>query len=366
MRGVHPGRMLLTFPGVLYLLVPVAVALGLSGATDTVVFIFSALAIIPAAKLMSDATEHLATHSGPAVAGLINVTLGNAPELIIAIFALSAGLHEVVKAAVVGSIIGNALLVLGAAMLVGGRTRPRLTFSATAAQAQTGLLLVTVTALALPAADQLLRGGELPSAAATRLTFSPSIQHMSLIVSVILIATYLAGLLFSLRTHRNLFADALPDPHAWSYRRSLLAIVVGAALVAILSHFLVDTVVDASHTLGLSEFFIGAFVVAVVGNASEHYASIAAAARDDMDLGLTMAVGSASQIGLVLAPLLVIGSFVIGPAPMALVFNGWEVVALLAAAVITATLTSDGESTWLEGIELLAVYILLGVFFYFA
>jgi Ca2+:H+ antiporter len=356
------------FPRVLYLFAPIAIAGGLAGISDVVVFIASALAMVPAAKLMSDATEHLAAHSGAAVAGLVNVSLGNAPELIISVFALAAGLQEVVKAALVGSIIGNALLVLGGAMLVGGRTRQRQNFSATAAQTQTGLLLVTVTALILPAADQLIHGRSLPNATATRVSFSPTIQHLSLVVSATLIATYLTGLLFSLRTHRNLFADAFPEPReviGWSHRRSVVAMVAGAGLVAILSHFLVHTVVNASHSLGLSQFFVGAFIVGIVGNAAEHYASLAAAARDDMNLAVTMAIGSASQIGLVVVPFLVILSFAVGPAPMSLVFNGWEIVALVFGSLITAMLTSDGESTWLEGIELLAVYALLGVLFYF-
>jgi Ca2+:H+ antiporter len=353
----------------LYASAALAIAFGLAGASDLLVFITSAVGIVPAAKLMSDATEHLAARSGTAVAGLVNVSLGNAPELIISLFALAAGLQEVVKAALVGSVIGNALLVLGGAMVVGGRKRQRQRFSATAAQTQAGLLVVAAIALALPAADQVIHGGPLAAAGATRVAFPVPIQHLSVAIAVVLIVTYMTGLVFSLRTHRNLFADAIPDPEetvGWSHRRSVVAIVTGAVLVAVLSHFLVHTVVDASHTLGLSQFFVGAFIVAIVGNAAEHYAAFTAAARDDMNLSMTMTVGSASQVGLVIAPLLVLISFGLGPAPMALVFNGWEIGGLAAAALIAAILTSDGESTWLEGIELLAVYVLVGIFFYFA
>lgn len=268
-------------------------------------FIASALGLVPAAKLMSDGTEHLATRSGPAVAALVNVTLGNAPELIIAVLALLAGLQEIVKAALVGSIIGNALLVLGASMLAGGWRRERQSFNATAAQTQSGLLLVTVVALALPAVAQLLHGNSLPRSSATLMRVSPSIAHLSLAVSIVLIFTYLAGLVFSLRTHRNLFGTppdgTMPDD-VWSHRRAVLALVVSAAVVALLSHLLVGSVVSASSSLGVPQFFVGAFVVGIVGNAAEHYASVSAAMRDDMNLSMSMAIGSASQIGLLSPP----------------------------------------------------------------
>jgi Ca2+:H+ antiporter len=348
--------------------VPLALALELGDASATVVFFIAALGVIPAAALMSDATEQLAERSGPGIAGLINVTFGNTPELIIAVFALADGLQEVVKASLVGSIIGNSLLVLGAAMLAGGWRRTRQTFSRTAAQTQAGMLLVTVIALVLPAVFRVAHGGGLPEVGVLRRSFGSELEHLSLGVALVLIATYLAGLFFSLRTHRDLFSprEEEPRPNAWTVRRSIVVLIGAAGLVAVASNTLVGSIEQASHDIGLSQFFIGVFVVAIVGNAAEHWVAVAAARRDKMDLSLNIAIGSSAQIGLFVAPVLVLLSFVVGPAPMALVFNGYEIAALLLTALITVALTSDGESTWFEGVQLIAVYVLLGLVFYFA
>ena len=348
---------------------PLALGLKLAGASAPLVFFASALAVVPAAALMSDATEQLSARSGPGIAGLLNVTFGNAPELIIAFFALLDGLQEVVKASLVGSVIGNSLLVLGAAMLVGGRNRTRQRFQRTAAQTNSGLLLVTVTALMLPAVLVLARGGSLPTVGVEHESFGRSAEHLSLAVSVVMIAIYLAGLLFSLRTHRDLFSpDYEPEPGSvvWSLRRSMLMLGAAGVLVGVMSELLVGSIERASHDIGLSQFFVGAFVVAIAGNAAEHYVAIVAAAKDKMDLAVNIAIGSSAQIGLFVAPVLVISSFLVGPVPMALVFNGYELVALIFAALLSTTLIADGESTWFEGIQLLGVYALLGIVFYYA
>jgi Ca2+:H+ antiporter len=348
--------------------VPAALVLELADISAPVVFFASALGVVPAAALMSDATEQLAERSGPGVAGLLNVTFGNTPELIIAVFALTEGLQEVVKASLVGSVIGNSLLVLGAAMLAGGWQRTRQTFNRTAAQTQAGMLLVTVIALVLPAVFRIVHGGGLPAVGALRTSFGHELEHLSLGVALILIATYLAGLFFSLRTHRDLFKpeDDDPRPSAWSVRRSVLTLLGAAGLVALASNTLVGSIEQASAEIGLSQFFIGVFVVAIVGNAAEHWVAVVAATKDKMDLAVNIAIGSSAQIGLFVAPVLVLLSFVVGPAPMALVFNGYEIAALLLTALITVALTSDGESTWFEGVQLIAVYVLLGLVFYFA
>jgi Ca2+:H+ antiporter len=349
-------------------LAPVALALDAADAGAPLVFFASAAAVIPAAALIGEATEELSARSGPGVAGLVNVTFGNAPELIIAAFALGHGLQEVVKASVVGSIIGNSLLVLGAAMLAGGWTRKRQTFSHMAAQAQTGMLLVTITALILPAVFQLIHGGGLPGIGDRHRSFGHRLEHLSLAVAVILIATYLAGLVFSLRTHRDLFhPDAVEElDSTWSLRRSVLTLAGAAALVAVMSELLVGSIQAASRDIGLSQFFVGAFIVAIVGNAAEHYVAVVAAMKDKMDLAVNIAIGSSAQIGLFVAPVLVLLSYVLGPGPMALVFNGYEISALIFAALITTALTSDGESSWFEGVQLLAVYAILGLVFYYA
>jgi Ca2+:H+ antiporter len=349
-------------------LAPVAVGLDVAGASAPLVFFASAGAVIPAAALIAEATEELSARSGPGVAGLVNVTFGNAPELIIAAFALGRGLQEVVKASLVGSIIGNSLLVLGAAMLAGGWKRTRQTFSHMAAQAQTGLLLVTSIALILPAIFELIHGGRLPSVGERRHSFGHQLDHLSLAVALVLIATYLAGLVFSLRTHRDLFYpdSEAGEPPRWSLRRSVLTLAAAAGLVALMSELLVGSVQAASRDIGLSQFFVGVFIIAIVGNAAEHYVAVLAAAKGKMDLAVNIAIGSSAQIGLFVAPVLVLLSYVIGPGPLALVFNGYEIAGLVLAALITTALTSDGESTWFEGVELLAVYVILALVFYYA
>jgi Ca2+:H+ antiporter len=348
--------------------IPVAIALELAGVSPSLVFASSALGIVPTAALMSEATEHLAARAGPGVGGLVNVTFGNAPELIIAIFALADGLQEVVKASLVGSIVGNALLVLGAAMLAGGWRRTRQTFERTAAQTQAGMLLLTVVALALPSVLELAGHVSLPSVGETRRHFSVNVEDVSIAVAVVLIATYLAGLFFSLRTHRDLFNPQRADDAAgaWSVRRSVATLAVAGVLVAVMSELLVGSIEHASHALGVSQFFVGASVVAIVGNAAEHYVAVVAAAKDKMDLAVNIAIGSSAQIGLFVAPALVLLSFALGPFPLALVFNPYEIAALLAAGVVATVLVSDGESTWFEGVQLLALYAVIGIVFYAA
>jgi Ca2+:H+ antiporter len=352
------------------LFIPVALGLELAGASPSLVFAGSALGIVPTAALMSEATEQLAARAGPGVGGLVNVTFGNAPELIIALFALGDGLQEVVKASLVGSIVGNALLVLGAAMLAGGWRRTRQTFERTAAQAQAGMLLLTVVALALPSLLELAGHVSLPTITETRRHFGVGVEEVSIAVALVLIATYLAGLFFSLRTHRDLFnpqVDSGGDAqHAWSVRRSVGTLAAAGILVAVMSELLVGSIEHASHALGVSQFFVGASVVAIVGNAAEHYVAVVAAAKDKMDLAVNIAIGSGAQIGLFVAPILVLLSFVLGPFPLALVFNPYEIAALLAAGLVATVLVSDGESTWFEGVQLLALYTVIGIVFYAA
>ncbi len=349
--------------------IPLALVLDLVDASPSFVFATSALGVVPTAAVMSEATEQLAARAGPGIGGLVNVTFGNAPELIIAIFALADGLQEVVKASLVGSIVGNALLVLGAAMLAGGWRRTVQSFDRTAAQAQTGMLLLTVVALALPSVLALAHHASLPRVSEVRHVFGGEIEQVSVAVALVLIATYAAGLFFSLRTHRDLFNPTGAEEHSadmWSLRRSIGTLAVAGALVALMSDVLVGSIEHASHDIGLSQFFVGAFVVAIVGNAAEHYVAVVAAAKDKMDLAVNIAVGSAAQIGLFVAPVLVLLSFAFGPSPMSLVFNAYEIAALLAAGLIATALVSDGESTWFEGVQLLALYAVIGVVFFAA
>ncbi len=352
--------------------IPIAIALELAHATPVLVFGAAALGVIPTAAVMGEATEHIAAKTGPGIGGLLNVTFGNAPELIIAFFALKEGLQEVVKASIVGSIIGNILLVLGAAMLVGGLKRDKQEFNRTAASAQSAMLLLALTALILPAVFQLVHGGGLPGIEQERANFGSEVEKLSLGVAIVLMASYAAGLVFSLKTHRRVFnpyeAEA-EEEHAgggWSTKRSLISLAVAAVLVGAMSEVLVGSITEASKDIGLSEFFVGVFVVAIVGNAAEHWVAVLVAAKDKMDLAVSIAIGSSAQIALFVAPLLVLLSFVIGPEPMALVFNGYELGGLLFAVLIANHITQDGESNWFEGVQLLALYAVLGLVFYFA
>jgi Ca2+:H+ antiporter len=365
-------RFLLSGAGWPYLLVPfiaVAIVLELAHAEAGLIFGASALGVIPTAAQMGRATEELAVRSGPGIGGFLNVTFGNAPELIIAFFALREGLQEVVKASLVGSILGNILLVMGAAMLIGGLQRERQTFNRTAANLQALMLLLATVALAMPAIFQLVSGGGLPKPEAESKNFGGDIEHLSIGVAIVLLATYIAGLFFSLRTHKDLFnpehgeEDHMGEP--WSVRKSVIALAVAGVAVGVMSEILVGSITEASESIGLSFFFVGIIVVAVVGNAAEHWSAIYFASRDKMDLAVNIAIGSSAQIALFAAPVLVLLSLFVGPFPMSLVFNGLELGAIFLAILVAQAVTYEGESTWFEGFQLLSVYVVLGLTFYF-
>ena len=356
------------WPYLLAPLIPVALALDLAGAPATAVFAASALGIIPTAALMGRATEELAARSGPGIGGLLNVTFGNAPELIIALFALGQGLQEVVKASIVGSIIGNMLLVLGAAMLAGGIGQDKQHFSRTSASIQTTMLMLASGALIMPAIFELVEGKGLPQPGSEATHYGGTVEHLSLAVAVVLIVTYVIGLFFSLKTHRDLFNPEYEDEDTWGWstRTSVIALAIAGVLVGVMSEVLVGSITEASESIGLSEFFIGVIVVAIVGNAAEHWVAVLVATKDKMDLAVNIAVGSSAQVALFVAPVLVIASYFIGSYPLALVFNGFELGAILLAILVGNHVTADGESTWFEGVQLLAVYFVFALAFYFA
>jgi Ca2+:H+ antiporter len=366
-------RFLLSGDGWPYLLVPfipIAIVLELTAAEATIIFAASALGVIPTAALMGKATDQLAARSGPGIGGFLNVTFGNAPELIIAFFALQEGLQEVVKASLIGSILGNVLLVMGAAMLVGGLKHKTQTFDRTAASTQAGMLLLAVVALVLPAVFQLVEGGGLPGPTEESKRFSSDLETMSISVAVVLLFTYLIGLLFSLRTHADLFnphgaEDEEDGPEPWSVRRAVTMLAMAGVAVGVMSEILVGSISEASDDIGLSPFFVGVIVVAIIGNAAEHWVAIYFASRNKMHLSVNISIGSSAQIALFAAPVLVLLSFVVGEFPMALVFNGLELAAVLLAVIIAIHVANDGESTWFEGVQLLAVYAVLAIVFFF-
>src|SRR5829696_6264921 len=264
--------------------IPIAIAVELAHADPVIVFGAAALGVVPCAAVMGEATEAIAARTGPGIGGLLNVTFGNAPELIIAFFALIEGLQEVVKASIVGSIIGNILLVMGAAMLVGGLPREKQTFSRTAAHAQSAMLMLALVALVFPAIFQLIHGGGLPRVGVDEVDFGSDLEKISFGVAIVLLISYVAGLIFSLRTHRAVFNPygdtAEEETHHWPVRRAAVYLALAAVAVGVMSEILVGSITEASEDIGLSEFFIGVFVVAIVGNAAEHWVAVLVAAKD--------------------------------------------------------------------------------------
>jgi Ca2+:H+ antiporter len=323
------------------------------------VFATAAGAIIPLAAYMGRATEHLAGRMGSGIGGLLNATFGNAAELIIALIALKAGLYDVVKASITGSIIGNILLVLGLAILAGGIKHRRQTFNRTSAGVGATLLALSAVSLVVPAIfHHIVRGTE---AARER--------RMSLEIAIVLFAIYLASLFFSLKTHRHLYTGAAaPDPHAggggWSVRKSLIVLAAATTGVAVMSEALVGAVTATAAAFGFTEVFVGVILVAIVGNAAEHSTAVLMAMKNQMDLAVNIAIGSSIQVAMLVAPVLVFASYLFGR-PMDLVFSTFEVVAVSIAAGVATLVALDGESNWMEGAQLLGVYAILGLAFYF-
>ncbi|HYW06864.1 MAG TPA: calcium/proton exchanger [Longimicrobium sp.] len=324
------------------------------------IFVIACLAVIPLAGLMGHATEEIAERVGEGVGGLLNATFGNAAELIIAIVALRAGLYDLVKASITGSIIGNLLLVFGLSALVGGVKFETQRFNRTAASLGSTLLVLSAVGLVVPAVFHMLVGNT--AAAAER--------NLSLEISIVLMLTYVASLFFTLRTHRHLYmGDSgghvaeghVPRPLGKSVGKLVLA-TIG---VAIMAEFLVGAATETAESLGWSEVFVGVIVVAIIGNAAEHSTAIIMAAKNKMDAAINIAVGSSIQVALFVAPTLVFLSYLIGPRPMDLIFTPMEVLAVVTSAGIMAFCANDGESHWMEGVQLLAVYIILGIAFFF-
>jgi Ca2+:H+ antiporter len=334
---------------------PLAILAEIFHWSPALLFFTSGFAIVPLARYIGLSTEELATRVGPAAGGLLNATFGNATELIIGIFALQAGLYDVVKASLVGSILGNILAVLGLSFLVGGWKRERQYFNRTAASAAGAQLTLAGGALLVPAV-----------LAATSRVSNLTMSHLSMTTAFVLIAAYVAGLFFTLRTHAHLFTEEqaeVLEGHGWGMRRSVVVLLISTVVVAVLSELLVDGVKGITEHLGWTQMFVGVILIALLGNAAEHTSAVTAAIHDQMDLALTIALGSATQIALFVAPVLVITGSLIGH-PLDLLFDTFEVAAVIIAVTLANLLIADGESTWLEGAQLLAVYAILAVAFF--
>ncbi len=343
------------FFSALLVFAPLAFIGYLFGLPPIVLFVLSALGIIPLAKYIGEATEELTTYTNPALGGFINATFGNATELIIGALALHAGLIEVVKASITGSIIGNLLLVLGMAMFFGGRTRKKQEFNATAAKASGSILLLAVVALVIPAIFIQTAPG----------VAQDIVEELSVFVSIFMLIAYGANLLFSMYTHKHLYTQDVAEVEArWSKKKSMLILFFSTVSVALLSEILVSSIEPLVQRFGWSELFIGVIFVAIIGNAAEHTSAITVAVKNKMDLALQVSIGSATQIAMFVAPVLVLMSMFF-TTRMSLIFNTFELVAIIFSVFIVNSVVEDGESNWFEGVQLLMAYAIIAVAFFF-
>ncbi|HZK54550.1 MAG TPA: calcium/proton exchanger [Desulfosporosinus sp.] len=341
------------FLNLLLLAIPVSFFLKLSDYSPVLLFITAGLSIIPLAGYMGKATEEIAIYVGPRVGGLLNATFGNAAELIITIFALKAGLYEVVKASITGSIIGNLLLVLGLSMLLGGFKFKIQKFNRAAAGMHTSMLFMAVTGLIIPAVF-------------LQTHTNPAAEPFSLAVAGVLMIVYVLSLIFSLYTHKDVFrpSQVHTDTPSMSKLKALLILLGATILVVLESEFLVSGIEPVVKTLGISELFIGVIVIPIIGNAAEHSTSVIMALKNKMEISLEIAIGSSTQIALFVAPLLVFLGFFMGR-PLDLIFTTYELVVIIMATVITAMISLDGRSNWLEGAQLLSAYAIMAIAFLF-
>ncbi|MCA9291479.1 MAG: calcium/proton exchanger, partial [Phycisphaerales bacterium] len=331
--------------------VPAGLVMKFTGAPDAWIFVVACVAIIPLAGWMGRATEHLSAHYGPGVGGLLNASFGNAAELIIAAMALRHGLIDVVKASLTGSIIGNVLLVLGLALLLGGAKHKDQHFNKTSAGFGSTLMALSAVGLLVPGLYALVSG---PAGV-------PHLASMSLEISIVLFLAYIASLVFSLITHRSVFAEAGGGHHVarpWSKGRAITVLVIATAFVGVMSELLVGSVEHTADAWGMPHVFVGVILVAIIGNAAEHSTAVLMAMKNQMDLAMNIAVGSGIQIALFVAPVLVFMSYGFGT-PMDLVFTPMEIIAVACTVVILSLVAHDGRSHWLEGLLLLAVYVIL-------
>ena len=339
----------------LLVFVPIALVLEITHATEVAIFATAALAVLPLAVLMGHATEELAIRSGPQLGGFLNATFGNLAELIIAFFLILEGQLEIVKASLTGAIIGNVLLILGLSFLVGGWSRQQQKFSLASAELHSSSLVIAVIALLMPAL--FATAGEVTEFRT---------EAVSVGVSIVLIATYVFSLIFSMKTHRSLFAHETTEheEHKWSLARAITTLAVATVLVAVMSEFLVSALEHTVDELNLSHLFVGLIIVPLISNAAEHASAILLAAKDKMSVSIEIAIGSSVQIALFVAPVLVFLSLLVGN-PLDLIFTGFEIAAVGFSAAILAFIALDGRSNWFEGVLLLAAYVIMAISFFF-
>jgi Ca2+:H+ antiporter len=346
---------------IVYATIPVALFLQFSHGAVSLQFVFSCLAVLPVAAWIGHSTEHLAHRMGPTYGALLNATFGNFAEMVIAVLAIRAGLPDVVRASLTGSILGNLLFVAGLSMLAGGWKRETQKFNPLAAEAQGGQLILAVAAFLVPA---------LFFRAASQAHHPELIHQVSVATSVILLLSYGLGLFFSFKTHKGRL-DAIAETHQefdqlelWSLRKSLLILIGASLLMGVIAEGLVHAVHQAGMAWGLNEVFLGFVVLAIVGNAAEHSTAVVLAMRNQMDTALNIAMQSSVQIALFVTPMLVFLSYPLGH-PLDLLFTPFEILAIVLGVAVFAYLVINGETNWYEGVQLLAVYALIAVALYF-
>lgn len=324
--------------------------------SPTIMFILAALSIIPLAGIMGEGTEEISSYTGPKIGGFLNATFGNATELIISFFALKSGLFEVVKSSIAGSIIGNILLVLGASMFIGGLKHKTQNFNINVVETTSSMLLFSLIGLCVPA---FFTHTINPNLLNTRY------EGLSLVVAIVMFILYILSLIFSFFTHKDLYATTTEEEgheSKWSLKKSIIILVIATVIIAIESEFLVGGIEDITSKLGLSEFFVGIILIPIIGNAAEHSTAITMALKNKMDVAIEIALGSSLQIILFVAPVLIFLSLLF--TPMSIIFNPFELVALIASVIIANKVASDGQSNWLEGAQLMAVYFIIAAGFF--
>ncbi|HEY8183806.1 MAG TPA: calcium/proton exchanger [Thermoanaerobaculia bacterium] len=343
---------------VLYATIPVAIFLQITHRSPVWLFVFACLAVLPLAAWIGLSTEQLAHRMGATYGALFNATFGNLAEMIIAIFAIRAGLADVVRASVSGSIVGNLLFVGGASMVAGGWKRSTVKFNALSAESQAGQLILALSACVVPA---------LFFRTAIRAHHPELIHQVSIGTSIILVVSYILGLYFAFKTHKNVLGaatEAPPPSEQWSMRKAIALLVVASGLMGVVAEGLVDAVGEAGHAWGMNSVFLGFVVLAIVGNAAEHSTAVFLAFRNQMDTALNITMQSSVQIALFVTPTLVFLSYPLGH-PLDLLFSPFEILAIGLAVAIFAYLVMDGETNWFEGIQLLSVYAIIAVALYF-
>ncbi|HEY6757689.1 MAG TPA: calcium/proton exchanger [Nitrososphaera sp.] len=348
---------------VLLIFAPIAAGLEFVHADDLVLFVVSAIALVPLAKLIGDSTEHLSTQYGPTAGSLLNVTFGNAAEIIIAVTAISAGLLDLVKASITGAIIGNILLILGLSIIAGGFRYKEQSFSRENIGVQSSMLFLAIIGLAVPTilATTILSPSENQG----------QVQLLSDALAVILLIVYILGIVFTFITHKHLFtspetAEDMQESHGthWSKKKSFLLLAASMAGVIVMSEILVASVETTGKELGFGQLFVGAVIVGIVGNAAEHSSAILLSLKGKIELSIGIAAGSGTQIALFVVPILVFAGIAIGQ-PFTLVFTLLELATIFLAAIILNLIVHDGRSNWFEGVMLTAVYIIIAIAFFF-